>query len=158
RARRYGLDMDEVKRRVVRRIAVEMKQWERGRGHDRPSISEAVCQANACNRTFKIESPAPRAGLPLLVWQRVSGSAVLAGRHLAGRPGQAAAVAADRVSARHLADRRPAVAGPASGSDSDFDFGSFRNSSDVVGFDVRRLPSGLSRQQNNVSQNVSFRL
>ena len=49
RTRRDGFDMDEVERLIVRRIAVEMKQRERGRAHDE-TIGQSAGGENLCTR------------------------------------------------------------------------------------------------------------
>ena len=119
RTRRDGFDMDEVECLIVRRIAVQMKQRERGAAIPL-SICEAARGANAITRARKRKAPS-RDGASV---DRV------AARQRFCWPcwlppwpgGWAAAVAAGRASAaRHpAAAGRAWVAGRASGWDSDF--------------------------------------
>ena len=115
-ARGDGLDMNEVERLVVRRIAVEMKQRQRRRGHGARSISEPAGgerQRNSPRR--QNEKPRQRRGLPILSMcaSRVSGSAGLAVRRPPGRPDPARRSCCccwPGFSARHPAARPPCCA------------------------------------------------
>src|SRR5262245_10845774 len=123
RARGNRFDMDKVKRGVVRRIAVQVKQRQRGDAHG-TSIFHLTCETTA-ERDFSNEKPRLAGGAFLISSLRVSDPAAdRPADHPAGRASRAGRLAAaGRASAvrpvgRPVADH-PAAVGRASGLDFD---------------------------------------
>src|SRR5262245_49970937 len=136
RARGNRFDMDKVKRGVVRRIAVQVKQRQRGDAHG-TSIFHLTCETTA-RRDFSNEKPRLAGGAFLISSLRVSDPAAdRPADHPVGRASRAGRLAAaGRASAvrpfGRLAVGHLAAVGRASGLDFDSFYYPLQNSSSAA--------------------------